>query len=73
MILLAPEVADPPLCRSVFPMISKYVTGTKPRAVLIKGLHASYLMILEVSDVTLVGFDILGEAPRTSLDPTLAR
>lgn len=40
--LLGPEPTDPALRLSVFPMTSKYETGTKPRAVGISGLHASY-------------------------------
>lgn len=40
--LLAPEAAEPALCLSVLPMTSKYETGTRPRALGIKGLHASY-------------------------------
>jgi len=40
--LFAPDVTEPPLCLSVFPMISKNDTGTNPRALGIKGLQASY-------------------------------
>ena len=42
MTLLVPEAVELVLCLSVFPMISKYETGTKPRALTDSGLQASY-------------------------------
>ena len=38
----AAEAFEPVLCRSVFPMTSKYDTGTSPLALGINGLQASY-------------------------------